>query len=1161
MGKALVIVESPAKARTISGLLGPDFIVESSIGHIRDLPRGADEVPAAYKGENWARLGVDVDNGFKPLYVVSASKKSVVANLKRLLKDADELYLATDEDREGESIAWHLFEVLSPTVPVKRMVFHEITPEAITRAVEEWRELDRRLVDAQEARRILDRLYGYEVSPVLWRKVMPRLSAGRVQSVATRMVVERERARMRFHSATWWGIEGTFSHTQADEAPPPFGATLVSLGGTAVATGKDFNEDGEQTSKGQVRVLAEDEATSVASSLAGQSFTVSAVTERPFRRSPAAPFMTSTLQQEAGRKLRFSAQRAMQVAQRLYEQGYITYMRTDSTTLSEQALTAARSQAREMYGDAYVPDTPRRYERKVKNAQEAHEAIRPAGETFRTPEQAARSLTGDELHLYDLIWKRTVASQMNDATGTSAQIRLVSEVPAGGPGNIAAGEVAEFSASGRVIAFPGFLRAYVEGQDDPDAELADREVVLPALVVGDVVEGTAFEPGSHTTQPPARYTEASLVKAMEELGVGRPSTYASVIATILDRGYVWKKGTALVPSFTAFAVVGLLERYFGELVDYGFTASMEDDLDSIASGREESLPWLSRFYFGTASPGVTLPGGNDGATLGLKASVAAHLGDIDAREINSILIGAGADGVPIVARVGRYGPYLQRGDDRASLPDDMAPDELTVARSEELAGRAHQRPCPRRRPRDGSRRLRQGRPLRALRPARRSGRGFWVSLGQATHLVPLLHHGPGHAHLRAGSRAAQDPAHRRDRPRDRRGGGRPQRQVRPLPEEGDRHPQPHQRGPDLQRDVARGPGALRPAQATPRPHGGGSATRTGGRPGVGTACRGQRRTLRAVCDRRDDERLSAQGRRRRVDHHRTGVRAPGRTAGRRAPPHARRRAGRRRPPRRPEAPRRRRPRRRRPGPRRPVAPRRPPRRQPGRRRRLWHRGPQRTRYFSNRSDVAPRGRLLALEGIDGCGKSTQARALAGALGARLTHEPGATVLGAELRRLLLAPDSPSVSLRAEALLMAADRAEHLALVVEPALAAGEWVVSDRFSGSTLAYQGYGRGLETAELGQLIAYATSGLSADLSILVDVPVAVAAARLGAAAPDRLERLGPAFAQRVRDGFLSLAADDPAHWAVVDGTTDPAALATRILAIVYERLGRPSPLEGTP
>ncbi len=582
MGKALVIVESPAKARTIGGMLGPDFIVESSVGHIRDLPRGADEVPAAYKGESWARLGVDVDNGFKPLYVVSSPKKSVVANLKKLLKGADELYLATDEDREGESIAWHLSEVLSPTVPVKRMVFHEITPAAIARAVDEWRDLDRRLVDAQEARRILDRLYGYEVSPVLWRKVMPRLSAGRVQSVATRMVVERERARMQFRSATWWGIEGTFS-TTTTAGSSGFGAALVSLGGTAVATGKDFDDQGEQSAKGNVRVLDEEIATSVASALAGTAFTVSSVTERPYRRSPAAPFMTSTLQQEAGRQLRFSAQRAMQVAQRLYEQGFITYMRTDSTTLSDEALTAARTQAREMYGPEYVPDAPRRYERKVKNAQEAHEAIRPSGETFRTPEAAARELSGDELRLYELIWKRTVASQMNDAVGTSAQIRLTAAVTEG----VAAGELAEFSASGRIITFPGFRRAYVEGSDDPEAELADRDVVLPALAEGDRVQGDSFDAKSHATEPPARYTEASLVKAMEELGVGRPSTYASVIATILDRGYVWKKGTALVPSFTAFAVVGLLERYFGDLVDYGFTASMEDDLDEIAAGREE----------------------------------------------------------------------------------------------------------------------------------------------------------------------------------------------------------------------------------------------------------------------------------------------------------------------------------------------------------------------------------------------------------------------------------------------------------------------------------------------------------------------------------------------------------------------------------------------
>jgi DNA topoisomerase-1 len=696
VGKALVIVESPAKARTIGGLLGPDFVVESSIGHIRDLPRGADEVPAAYKGEGWARLGVDVDNGFKPLYVVSPDKKSVVANLKRLLKDADELYLATDEDREGESIAWHLSEVLSPRIPVKRMVFHEITRSAIERAVEDWRELDRRLVDAQEARRILDRLYGYEVSPVLWRKVMPRLSAGRVQSVATRMVVERERARMAFRSATWWGLEGTFAAPGGDgdaaarasttttpgrAAPGVFNATLVALDATPLATGRDFDATGRQTND-DVRVLAEAEARPLAAGLEGAAFEVRSVTERPFRRSPAPPFMTSTLQQEAGRKLRFSAQRAMQVAQRLYEQGWVTYMRTDSTTLSEEALQAARRQAVALYGEAYVPRAPRRYERKVKNAQEAHEAIRPAGETFRTPEQAASVLHGDELRLYELIWKRTVASQMADATGTSAQVRLAGT--AGPAAGALAGVEAEFAASGRVIAFPGFLRAYVEGEDDPEAELADREVVLPALAEGDRPTALGFEPGSHSTQPPARYTEASLVKAMEELGVGRPSTYASVIATILDRGYVWKKGTALVPSFTAFAVVGLLERYFGDLVDYGFTAAMEDDLDEIASGREEALPWLTRFYFGNGAGSVAGDEAADTSHLGLKAAVATHLGEIDAREINSIPLAVDDAGNGIVVRVGRYGPYLQRGDERAPIPDDLAPDELTLERAEAL---------------------------------------------------------------------------------------------------------------------------------------------------------------------------------------------------------------------------------------------------------------------------------------------------------------------------------------------------------------------------------------------------------------------------------------------------------------------------------------------
>jgi len=686
--KPLVIVESPAKAKTIAGLLGPGYVVESSIGHIRDLPRGADEVPAAYKGEAWSRLGVDVDNGFKPLYVVSSDKKSQVAKLKSLVKQASEVYLASDEDREGESIAWHLLEVLAPRVPVKRMVFHEITRPAIERAVTEWRELDRRLVDAQEARRILDRLYGYEVSPVLWKKIMPRLSAGRVQSVATRMVVERERARMAFRSADWWGLEGTFTPGGAasvEGVPSSFSASLVALDGVSLATGRDFDELGTLKSPGSVVVLAETEARAVAAGLEGAPFTVKAMTTKPYRRSPAPPFMTSTLQQEAGRKLRFSSKRAMQIAQRLYEQGWITYMRTDSTTLSSQALDAARSQATSLYGPEYVPAQPRRYERKVKNAQEAHEAIRPAGESFRTPDEASRSLSGDEFRLYDMIWKRTVASQMADATGTSAQVRLVGTA-AGRAG--AADRQAEFSASGKVIQFPGFLRAYVEGEDDPDAELADREVHLPPMDEGDAVSVADLEPGPHATQPPARFTEASLVKAMEELGVGRPSTYASVIATILDRGYVWKKGTALVPSFTAFAVVGLLERYFGDLVDYGFTASMEDDLDEIASGNEEALPWLTRFYFGTGDPGAvngTANGhGSQVARMGLKHEVATYLGEIDAREINSIPIGVGADGQDIVARVGRYGPYLQRGDDRVSIPEDLAPDELTPARAEEL---------------------------------------------------------------------------------------------------------------------------------------------------------------------------------------------------------------------------------------------------------------------------------------------------------------------------------------------------------------------------------------------------------------------------------------------------------------------------------------------
>ena len=656
--RPLVIVESPAKAKTIAGFLGKDYVVESSIGHIRDLPRNAADVPAAYKGTSWARLGVDVENDFKPLYVVSAEKRDQVRKLKALLKDASELYLATDEDREGESIAWHLREVLSPPdgMPVKRMVFHEITRPAIERAVDECRDIDQHLVDAQEVRRILDRLYGYEVSPVLWKKVMPKLSAGRVQSVATRILVERERARMRFRAAGYWDVEGTF-----EREGQAFTATLVALDGKRLATGKDFDENGALTK--DVVVLDEGAARALAQRLDGKTYDVRSVEEKPFRRSPYAPFMTSTLQQEAGRKLRFSSQRTMQVAQRLYENGYITYMRTDSTNLSETALAAARQQARELYGDAYVPDKPRVYVKKVKNAQEAHEAIRPAGDSFRTPEDVSRELSGDELRLYDLVWKRTVASQMSDATGQSMQVRI---------GTRTESEDAEFAASGKVITFPGFMRAYVEGADDPEAELEDREVRLPALAQGQPVDCAGLEPKAHATQPPARYTEASLVKALEEMGVGRPSTYASIIGTIQDRGYVWKKGTALIPSFTAFAVVGLLEQHFRKLVDYRFTASMEDDLDEIATGSEDPVAWLRVFYEGAAGE------------PGLHRLVSEHLGDIDAREVNSIPIGRDPEGTEVVVRVGRYGPYLQHGEARASVPEDLPPDELTVERALEL---------------------------------------------------------------------------------------------------------------------------------------------------------------------------------------------------------------------------------------------------------------------------------------------------------------------------------------------------------------------------------------------------------------------------------------------------------------------------------------------
>ena len=674
-GIRLVIVESPAKAKKIAGFLGAGYVVDSSIGHIRDLPRNAADVPASHKGQAWARLGVDVDNGFEALYVVPPDKKAQVSKLKALLKDADELFLATDEDREGEAIAWHLLETLAPKVPVRRMVFHEITPAAIRHAVETPRELDRALVDAQETRRILDRLYGYEVSPVLWKKVMPKLSAGRVQSVATKVVVEREQERMAFRIASYWDLAASFTAPEQDDptAPRRLNATLTSLDGKRLATGKDFVQTtGLLKESSNVVHLDEAGASDLAERLAGAAFTVRSTDEKPYTRKPYAPFMTSTLQQEGGRKLRFSAQRVMQTAQRLYENGYITYMRTDSSNLSETAVNAARTQARELYGPEYVPDAPRRYAGKVKNAQEAHEAIRPSGDVFRTPGELARELSGDELRLYELIWQRTVASQMADARGVTASIKLGAVT--------GSGQDAEFSASGRVITFPGFLRAYVEGTDD-DAEKDDEVRRLPRVSAGDPLTLDALDASGHTTSPPARYTEASLVKRLEELGIGRPSTYASIITTVQDRGYVWKKGSALVPTWLAFAVIGLLQQHFSRLVDYGFTASMEDDLDQIAGGQGNSTEWLTRFYFGSDE-------GKEGGLArqgGLKTLVGKNLDLIDAREVNSIVIGRSAEGVEVVVRVGKYGPYVQVGEQKASLPDELAPDELTVERAVELA--------------------------------------------------------------------------------------------------------------------------------------------------------------------------------------------------------------------------------------------------------------------------------------------------------------------------------------------------------------------------------------------------------------------------------------------------------------------------------------------
>ncbi|WP_327305347.1 type I DNA topoisomerase [Streptomyces sp. NBC_01298] len=671
-GRRLVIVESPAKAKTIKGYLGPGYVVEASVGHIRDLPSGAAEVPDKYTGEV-RRLGVDVEHDFAPIYVVNADKKAQVRKLKELLAESDELFLATDEDREGEAIAWHLQEVLKPKVPVHRMVFHEITKDAIRDAVANPRELNQRMVDAQETRRILDRLYGYEVSPVLWKKVMPKLSAGRVQSVATRMVVEKERERIAFRSAEYWDLTGTFATGRAGDASDPstLVARLNTVDGKRVAQGRDFGSTGQL--KSEVLHLDEANARALAAALTETSFAVRSVESKPYRRSPYAPFRTTTLQQEASRKLGFGAKATMQVAQKLYENGFITYMRTDSTTLSETAVSAARAQVTQLYGAEYLPEKPRVYAGKVKNAQEAHEAIRPSGDRFRTP--AETGLTGDQFRLYELIWKRTVASQMKDAVGNSVTVKI--------GGRSADGRDAEFSASGKTITFHGFMKAYVEGADDPNAELDDREKRLPQVAEGDALSAEDVTVDGHSTKPPARYTEASLVKELEEREIGRPSTYASIIGTILDRGYVFKKGTALVPSFLSFAVVNLLETHFGRLVDYDFTAKMEDDLDRIARGEAQSVPWLKRFYFGAEDATEVVPA--DGDALGGLKELVTDLGAIDAREISSFPVGEG-----IVLRVGRYGPYVERGEkdaeghQRADVPEELAPDELTVEYAEEL---------------------------------------------------------------------------------------------------------------------------------------------------------------------------------------------------------------------------------------------------------------------------------------------------------------------------------------------------------------------------------------------------------------------------------------------------------------------------------------------
>ncbi len=663
-GKYLVIVESPTKAKTITKFLGKDYVVKASNGHIRDLPNNASEVPAKLKKEPWAKIGVNVASDFDPLYVIPKSKKEHVESLKSAVKDADFLYLATDEDREGESISWHLVETLKPKIPMKRLVFHEITKDAIQESLKSAREIDENLVRAQETRRIIDRLFGYEVSPLLWKKMAPGLSAGRVQSVAIRLLVERERERMRFRSAEYWGINAVFKKLGGVEAN--FEAELTHVGDKRIAAGKDFDpEKGVLSSPDSVVLLGAERAAKLKEAILSGKAQVASVEEKPFTQSPSAPFVTSTLQQEGNRKLRYSAKRTMSIAQQLYENGIITYMRTDSTTLSEQALNAARTLIARDFGPEYLPDRARVYATKVKNAQEAHEAIRPAGDHFTPPEQVRDQLGEEAFRLYDLIWKRTVASQMTDAKGTYINV------------NVTAGE-GTFRASGKTISQPGFLRAYVEGSDDPEADLADREKILPKLAKGEQVGIVSVEPSPHVTQPPPRFTEGSLIKELERLGIGRPSTWATIVDLVLNRSYAFKKGNALVPTFVACAVVGLLERHFTYLTEYEFTARLEDDLDAISRGEAKNIEYLRSFYFGNGHPGF-----HNLVEKGEK--------EIDPREVCGLPIGMSAD-LKFEVRIGRYGPFVSDGTRRASVPEDFPPDELNLEVAEKLLADAAKGP-------------------------------------------------------------------------------------------------------------------------------------------------------------------------------------------------------------------------------------------------------------------------------------------------------------------------------------------------------------------------------------------------------------------------------------------------------------------------------------